>query len=371
MSRTSTLSVVHLASGDLWAGAEVQLYQLATELDLLPDIDVSAVLMNEGLLAERLRAAGIRVTVLPEGELSSWQILQSLVTLLKATRPAILHTHRQKENVLGSLAAKFARVPFSLRTVHGAPEFGASGLRRRVNQWLDRASAILLQDAVVMVTQELLTQVGRNYPAAKCHVIANGVAEPRPATGAEQPYFRRAGKFNLCFAGRLVPVKRIDVYADIARAMNARSDDRFHFHVFGEGPLEHELRAQLQRDGIEDRVSVWGFVDDMPSALAQMDALVMTSDHEGLPMIMLEAMALGVAVVAHDVGGMTEVLDNGRCGTLVREHTGDAFANAIVRAHDGGELARNAARAAARYRASYTASECAAQYTVLYRQLAG
>ncbi|MEL6870150.1 MAG: glycosyltransferase [Pseudomonadota bacterium] len=371
MTESNRLSVMHLASGDLWAGAEVQLYQLAVELQRRADLDVSVVLLNEGLLAQRLRAAGLDVVVYDEQTLSGVQILSALRRLFRERRPTLLHTHRQKENVLGSLAARMSGVACSLRTVHGAPEFGAAGLRQKVNRWLDRNSARFLQHAVVMVTNDLATQIGADYPPQKVRVVNNGIALPaqtEPAVDNAGRY-RKSDKINVCFAGRLTEVKRADIFIGIAKALEDLNDSRFHCHVFGDGPLEQALREQIDREGTQSAVSLWGFCDDMPAALREMDALVMTSNHEGLPMIMLEAMALGVPVVAHAVGGMPEVLGNGDCGVLVSDHSGAGFAAALRSAHDSGALQRNAAAAQVRFDRHYTIAACADRYEALYREL--
>src|SRR5277367_5793662 len=121
LTRECGVRVLHIISGDLWAGAEAQAF---TQLSALHEanVTVAAALLNEGELAARLRARGVPVTVLDESRLSGTGILLALRRLMREWRPDIVHTHRTKENILGSLANRLAGNVPSVRTVHGASE---------------------------------------------------------------------------------------------------------------------------------------------------------------------------------------------------------------------------------------------------------
>ncbi|MEL7023447.1 MAG: glycosyltransferase family 4 protein [Pseudomonadota bacterium] len=365
-----TLQVVHFASGDSWAGAEVQLHELSCAMNRVSGVEATVVLLNEGILAERLREAGVGVTVIDEGRYHAGKILVRLTRLLRRSRPHVVHTHRQKENVIGGIAARLARVPCCLRTVHGAPEFSAVSLKQKLSRFMDLRSASLLQDAVVMVTEELALRLRGDYGSVRVEVIENGIRRPSIALRST-PLYARPGLVNVAFVGRLVPVKRVDVFAGIAKFCEDQGDRRFHFHVFGEGSGSALLEDQIRAEGTDDLVSRWGFVSDMPSALAEMDVLVMTSDHEGLPMVMLEAMALHVPVVAHRVGGMIETLDGGEAGILVDTQSVSAFHEALVKVSDTDVAKRLSAEAFKQFETRYTADACAKRTVDLYRDCVG
>lgn len=95
-------NVLHIASGDLWAGAEVQMFTLARALQNDLNIRVNVVLLNHGKLEHELRMAGIRTIVLDESKFNSVRILCQLVRTIRELRPDVIHTHRLKENILGS-----------------------------------------------------------------------------------------------------------------------------------------------------------------------------------------------------------------------------------------------------------------------------
>jgi hypothetical protein len=147
--------VLHIASGDLWAGAEAQIYQLLCALQARPDVLVRAVILNPGELAERLRAAGVAVTVLDERSLSVSGVLRGILREIKVTGAGVVHTHRLKENILGSLGAWLSGQALSVRTVHGRPEQGQETSRKqRLVRTVDRQAG-RLQAGIVGVSREL------------------------------------------------------------------------------------------------------------------------------------------------------------------------------------------------------------------------
>ena len=121
MNKIGTINVLQIASGDLWAGAEVQLFTLAEALNRNEDVNINVILLNHGALEQNLINNGINVIVIDESTLNGFQILLRLVDTIRKINPDVIHTHRTKENVLGSISALFSRTP-TLRTSHGAPE---------------------------------------------------------------------------------------------------------------------------------------------------------------------------------------------------------------------------------------------------------
>ena len=124
-----TLRVCHVASGDSRASAAGNDVQLATTASYLigrPDVTLTAVLLNEGPLARELRRHGVEVAVVDETRTSTLGILRFLIRFLKEHQIDLVHTHRDRDNVLGTLAAKLAGTPHVVRTVHGRGDRQAS-----------------------------------------------------------------------------------------------------------------------------------------------------------------------------------------------------------------------------------------------------
>jgi glycosyltransferase involved in cell wall biosynthesis len=371
---TRPLRAVHIASGDRWAGAEVQLCTLLTQLRLRDDIEPHAILMNEGELAERLRAAGVPVDILDESRLGALDILCGLCALLRRHRPDVVHTHRIKENILGALANRLTVNAAGVRTVHGADEHVPQGLRqlpKRILRTIDHWIGNHWQQRIIAVSIPLAEQLATKFPRDRIVVIENGVDIDGIRTAAKPAGLRESAPdgAHIGLVGRLDPVKRIDIFLRMALQLRQHEPMRpWAFHIFGEGSLQQPLQ-QLTRDlGIDDIVCFHGHRLDMPSCLAELDLLVICSDHEGMPMTLLEALALGTPVVAHAVGGMSCVLTGQLAAQLVYEHTPAGYARAVraTLATDRQTLS-NAARA--RIESGYSASGNASAVQHLYRQL--
>ena len=370
-----TIKVLHIASGDLWAGAEVQLYTLAKALKKRPDTEVAVILLNHGTLAERLTACGIETRIIDETRYNGIQILRRLIRLLRDLGPDVVHTHRIKENILGSLAAAIAGIP-SLRTVHGAPEHPPSWWRldKSALYWMDILCGRLLQRRIVAVSAPLAAALSPPYPATAISTIENGldleeVSKALPVGTSQSP--DPGAKTKVGLVGRLVPVKRVDLFLHTARQIkSAHPELDISFHVYGDGPLRAALEALSRELELTDSVRFEGHCEAIHSKIAELDILMMTSDHEGLPMTLLEAMALRTLVVAHAVGGIPALLDQGRCGVLVTEHSAEGYTKALGRVlQSAGPRHALATRARARVARLYSAAGNAQAYAEVYASL--
>jgi glycosyltransferase involved in cell wall biosynthesis len=364
------MKVLHVISGDLWAGAESQALTLLKSLAGFERLSLAALLMNEGRLAQELRSAGIRVTVLPERELGPVALFNGLRREIRHWAPDIVHTHREKENVLGSLAGRMAGARASVRTVHGLPEPHSGGPfrpRRTVVEWLDRLSGRLLQDAVICVSGDLRERLAPLFPGQHVVSIVNGVdaaAIAREAAFLElspgEPLLRHVG-----IAGRLEPVKRVDLFLEMAASMAHRSGaDGVRFHVFGEGSLGERLRGQAHALGLDELVTFHGNRNDITSCIAALDVIVLCSDHEGLPMVALEALAVRTPIVAHAVGGLPGLLAESGGGALVQTHTPAGYADAVLEVIRAGAVrARSNVTWPARFDARHNAEQVIQVYS--------
>ena len=327
--------ILQIASGDLWAGAEVQLFTLAKTLHERLGIPVSVVLLNHGRLERQLHEAGIRAIVLDESKLNGFQILYQLVKIIRELSPDVIHTHRQKENLLGSVAAFISGRTASLRTSHGAPEHTPPWWK--IQKWLfhllDWSCGRFLQKRIIAVSDELAILLKNKYPDKKIHIIENGIDLQDVNQIREQPETasdRHSVSFRIAIAGRLVPAKRVDLFIQIARYMRDNYPDlQTSFHIFGDGPMHDQLVALSRALETEDIIHFEGHCDDILQKLKSIDALLMTSDHEGLPMVLLEAMAVYTPIIAHAVGGIPKLLDQGSSGILIQGHQPSDYAKAI------------------------------------------
>lgn len=359
------LRVVHVASGDLWAGAEKQLFVLVKALRAA-GVGVEVALMNPGALAERLRESGIPTLVFDESRQSSVTIFRALRDHLRATRPHVVHTHRTKENILAGLAAASLGIP-SIRTQHGAQEHPRSllDIRRQVLAALDYAAGRWLQRRIVAVSAVLERELAARFGAAKVVRIENGI-DPGPPPVPRDWTNKRT--WHIGIVGRQVPVKRVDIFLKAAKALEELAPERqFRFSVIGDGPLLDEHKALAMQLGFRSPVDFTGHVDNAEEAITNLDLLVICSDHEGLPMVALEAMRVGTVVVTHEIGALPELLDGENGGVFAADPTAEAFGRALSRAlNDPSGVERRAGVARRRAEAQYSDKRMAEHYTALY-----
>lgn len=358
----SSLRVMHVISGDLWAGAEVQAYTLIKQLQ--EHCVVSVLLLNPGRLADELQKLGIRVAVLDEARMGPLALLIGMRQAMREFRPQVVHTHRQKENILGSLANWLSVRAKCVRTVHGAPEIYPQG-RQKLQVGLDRWVGRHLQDGIIAVSQHLAEALQPLFSSRKIHLIRNGIDAAALNAGSRPADFRRAMPecLHIGIIGRLEPVKRVDIFLDMIAQLDTQNVSRkLHFHVIGEGRLRGELELRAESLGVLGKIKFHGQRNDIASCISSLDVVVMCSDHEGTPMTALEAMALGIPLVAHQVGGLSELLYE-YPELLVQDHSPQGYARAVNR-----QLTQPTKNLA--LPEDYTAQENGVRTLSLYRRLA-
>ena len=368
--------VCHLASGDRWAGAEVQVAALLRALLRRAEFDLLAILLNEGRLANELRNSGIEVKVIPEKEMNFFSIVREAGRFLSGKGVSVLHSHRYKENLAAVALGWMRHIPCLVRTQHGMPE-PFTGVRKAKHgflQWLDRMTARYATDCVIAVSDDMHRKLARSLGVRKVHTIHNGLDREGVSSELSQAEAKRrlgipetSGLVGT--AGRLDRIKRNDILLLAAQHILRRAAET-RFLIAGDGEERIRLEETAKNLGIRDRVLFLGHRDDIYDVLRALNILVLCSDHEGMPMALLEALHLGVPVVARRVGGIPEVIEEGVNGALVDSAGPEELAAACLKVLESDSF-RNLARAEGtrqkieRFSADRTASETANLYRSL------
>lgn len=338
---------LRLAEGIAGRGHQVDLVVAAATGSFADDVPASVDLVDLG--------TGRVLTAAP-----------ALARYLRSARPAVLLSHIAHANVVAVLAralsgpapwrrgrahASRTRVVVVEHNTLSARLAGASSLTdRRLTRPAMRL-AYPWADARVGVSagvaKDLLAELGhRVHPVID---LPNPVITDDFMAAADQPVdhplLDPAARPVLLGIGRLEPQKRFDRLVDAYAAAGPAAD----LVILGEGDLRPALEAQVARLGLQDRVHLPGFVDNPAAWLRAAVGFVLSSDFEGLPTVLIEALAVGTPVVATDCpSGPREILDGGRHGVLVPVTDVDALSRAIGQL-DRGEV-QPAPAAAARYR---------------------
>jgi glycosyltransferase involved in cell wall biosynthesis len=287
------------------------------------------------------RAGGVTVSFLDqihhEG-LSPSAILRAAAAI-RALRPAIAHfvlpsPRRCAEAIIAAALARVPRRLVTFQLVTPMPRFGRlSGFLRSWNRRLQYRS-LHAGIAVSSGNMRLLIEQYR-FSAARLHLIANGVDtnyfQPRPdGRVLRETWGIPAGAPLLGVVGRLSRQKGHEIlFAALPQVW--ASHPEAHVALIGSGELEASLRAQASELDHHERIHFVGQQRHMPEALAALDLFVLPSLYEGLPFVVLEAMAMERAVVATAVDGTAEVIEDGRTGLLVEPGAVEPLALAIVR----------------------------------------
>ena len=325
------MRIIHFASGDLWAGAEVQLFHLALNINKRDDIDLMVVLLNDGQLAQELRDRKINVVVIDESVHSFFKIAVKFYNISRQFRPDIIHTHRTKENIIGGTVSWLSRCK-SIRTVHGASEFSLN-IKLKIINAIDNFVACVFQEKVIAVSYELKDKLQAECFRNKVIVIENciDIEYVHKMAEVENNYNIDKTQFNIAFVGRFVDVKRTDLFVDIAEYIKKQyPEHNIKFHMFGDGPLWETTKDYVEKKGLDNTIKLAGFVSNSAPCIGKMNLLLITSDHEGLPMTLLEAMALKVPVMSRELTTVKHVLCDGECGYVLSSDSAVFFAEKIM-----------------------------------------
>ena len=287
-------------------------------------------LRGGGPLEKPLKAAGIPVHLLECGDGLKLKYLRRLRATLKLLAPELVHSHGEAAlfycgaNRLLSqagLAPKFAHV----HSRHGYEDVSAKGI------WRNRLSHAGC-DAVVCVSKDLAEhcQTNEKVPASKLHTVINGVNLTPYRTLTDLPY--KAEAPVVCHVARLAAVKNqgllLDAFAKLLKRMPAA-----HLSIVGDGPERDTLTAQAKGLEITDAVTFHGETSDVPSKLQEGHIFCLSSDSEGTPVSVIEALAAGRPVVATRVGGLSALIPK-EAGALAPKGDAEALAEALAKVYE-------------------------------------
>jgi len=359
------IKICHIISGDLWAGAEVMAYYLLKGLKGYNKLSLSAILLNKGKLDEEIRKQGIRVYVVEEHNKSFFNILMDIRNIIKKLSPDVLHSHRYKENIIAFLISRSIRGLKLIATQHGLPEVnrGSTSLKHRM---ISRWNLFMLSKyfyRVVVVSQDIkeLFEKKIKFDYKKISIIHNGIM-----ITDIPPKLDNRGTFVIGSAGRVFPVKDYPFMVEIANEVLKKTKD-ISFQLAGDGPDRPRLEALIKRYGIDRQFVLKGHLSDMSEFYKGLNLYLNTSIHEGIPMSILEAMAHGLPVIAQNVGGLHEIVDDGIQGYLVNEKDPGAFADKCILLYKNKVLWKKMSQAAREKVArNFSVPNMAQQYHNLY-----
>ncbi|VAW92008.1 hypothetical protein MNBD_GAMMA22-2531 [hydrothermal vent metagenome] len=326
-------------------------------------------LVEGGALVAELEENGIPVIIFDKSSKYDLRILFKLIFWLRKQKPTIVHTHLFTADTWGRLAAFIVRVPGIVNTVHSTNTWMGT-----VHRIIDK-SLSYITDRVIACSQEVANVLVNTFNIAnkRILVVANGIDFQRfetvNSTRIKEIDSLSDEIIKIVIIGRLHPAKgHLDLIKAITELKSSHSD----FHVFfvGEGELQQEIIEKCNENDISDYITLMGQRSDIPSILAKVDIFVMPSHWEGLPMALLEAMAMSKPVIASRVGGIPDVISDGVNGLLINKCDYLSLKNAFQKLLPDTELRNKLGKEAKKtVLEKYSAKNVSQQYELLYQKI--
>lgn len=318
--------LIVVASLQKIGGAERMVVNLAKNLDLKCFNLLVCVLYprNNSPFEKELKQGGIKVCYLNKKRGLDFRVLIKLCQLFLRFRPQVVHTHQYilRYTLLPTL---LARVPVRVHTIHSIATEDAKNF---VTRWTNRVAFKYLFVGPVSVSAYVSNTVKELY-GLENPLIYNGVDfKMIDCYSSSKTWF--PNKIVFLYAGRFVAEKNlIMLISTFAKAIAVR--DNLHFLLLGDGPEKKKIEQFIHQHKLHNVVSLLPPCPDITKVIKEADVIVLFSYYEGLPMIILEAMALKKPVIATAVGGVPEIVRNGVTGILIPPDNKEAMRNAMLR----------------------------------------
>lgn len=380
---TGEIRVLHLITRLDRGGSTTDI--LFTLTGLPPVFRQSLIYGRTRELPQAIRALRGKVEITEVAELvRDISPVKDLVALLKIYRIIrrgrfdIVHTHSSKAGILGRVAARLARVPHVVHTPHGQVFTGYAGrILTAVFILLERWAARFTDRMIALTEQEIQDHLARKIGKPEQFVsIPSGIDIEQFCTrslASQRPSVRASLGLppDACLIGSVGRLESIKGHAYLLEAFTilAPRFPSLYLALVGDGQLLPELRSSARGSGFTDRVLFLGWRDDTSVLLHAFDLFVLPSLNEGMGRALVEAMVVGLPIVASRAGGVPEVLGNGEAGLVVEAGSARALAEAIEALLTDSALRVWLGRAARERARRYTVEAMLQKIEALYRRL--
>ena len=321
-------TILYLSTSSGPGGAERVISNLSASLDPARYRAILC-LFRPGWIQEHTENRGVRTYVIPTQGMFDWRWVLRVKRLLKDEHVDLIHAHEFDANVQGTFVAALSGVPL-VATVHGKNYFWEKLRRRLAYQWVSRNATMVAVSE--NLKQFIVEKVGVDSGHVK--VVYNGVdllphCGPDDIDQCRKELDLPTSDQIVGVVGNLYPVKGHQYLIAAIPAVLAKCPNTT-FIFAGRGQLEGELKEQAHQLGVAQKVRFLGLRQDIPRILAVLHAFVLPSLSEGLSMAILEAMVAGKPVIATDVGGNPELVEDSETGYLVPSQNSQALADRLI-----------------------------------------
>lgn len=361
--------VLHVINGEHYSGAERVQDLLA---GYLPEFgyEVGFACIKPGRFPESRKFREAALYSVPMSSRIDFSCGRKLASLIRDEQFSIIHAHTPRSLMVADQAARLAKVPLVYHVHSPAGRDSTRWFRNMANAWLERHAAHRASRLIAVSPSVRRYMIEQGFLASHVICVPNGVP-----TVDVRPRAAKPATLTLGMVALFRPRKGIEVLLEALKlARRGGNDVRLRaIGPFETTAYEAEVRALVDQLGVADAIEWTGFVTDIAAELAKIDALALPSLFgEGLPMVVLEAMAAGLPVIASDVEGVPEAIVDRESGLLVQPGDAASLAAAIDELSSGlvdyAALSRNAQVRHAEY---FSAEAMAANVAAVYDQVLG
>lgn len=313
------LRVLQIITKGDWAGAQRVVYEICKYIkeNRNNEVDIELAVGDNGLLVHKLCELGIKVYVLkflrreinPYIDYKGFREMKSLISKGKYD---VVHCHSTKAGILGRLAANKHKVEKVIYTVHGFwPIFRYKGLKRNIAIMIERFMAKKTTHMVFISKSDIkIAKHFKIYNQKTSNLIYNSITLPEVVEGTLRSELNLDGDVRIIGnISRVDDQKNPIRFVEIAKEyFNQYPDSNTVFIWIGDGPLMDKVNHLIDEYRIADKVHFIGFRDHAERYMVDFNLLVMTSNWEGVPITILEAMGLHIPILSSDVGGIREII---------------------------------------------------------------
>jgi glycosyltransferase involved in cell wall biosynthesis len=265
--------------------------------------------------------------------------IKELYTFFRREKPHIVHTNQAKAGMVGRLAAWLARVPVILHTYHGHVFSGYfSAVKTSFYILIERIMAII-STRIIVVSEMIKKDIYSTYNITtekKVSVIPLGFELVKmDSLNKYRGVFRKQFSIPddapvIGIVGRLTGIKNHHLFVDIANLL-LQQYKQIHFLIVGDGELREEIEEKVKKMNIAENIHFCGWVTEIAKMYADLDVMLLTSKNEGTPVTVIEAMYYKIPVISSNVGGLSDLIEDGKTGFLINSFVAENYIPVIIK----------------------------------------
>lgn len=302
------MRILHIASDDLWGGAEAQIDVLISSFNKhKSEAKISLLTFNNGILSKKISEQGSSEILISDESNGLVRLIIDAICFAKATKSNIIVSHGYKEAILAAMLSICLGISW-IHQIHGTSEnyTGVKWLKSKLVKFTEKFLYRLFSKKIICVSNETLRKSGLEN-SLNATVILNSTK----VKGNLTTNHKAKSSFKIYMIGRLVPVKRIDIAIKTISKLIAQRETKhdLELHLVGDGPELKKLKKLAENLNLSySNIIFHGFLKDSEDLIYNdADLLLLTSDSEGIPTVILEAMRYRIPIISRSVGGIPEI----------------------------------------------------------------